>query len=152
MTTFDALGFGTHLILDGFRADAGRLADRDAVAGLLHELAGSLRAATAAEVVWGPRDPRDPGGLSAALVHAEVHLALHTFPQLGKLTLDLFSTRTVPVDAVAARFRAVFAVGRQEASVHGRGRLLPARGEALTRTLRGDRDYARLRLRDLLGS
>ncbi len=150
----DALGFGTHLILDGFRADAERLSDPDHIEGVLRELVVLTAGgdAAAAEVIAYTPDAGPSEGRSAAIVRAELYLAVHTFPAMRKLTLDLFSTRTVPVEAVSAAFRTRFGVGRQESAVHGRGRLLPVEAESLRRVLRGDRDYARLRLRDLLGA
>jgi S-adenosylmethionine/arginine decarboxylase-like enzyme len=99
------------------------------------------------------RHARDGGdGISAALVGAEAHVCLHAFPSLHKLSLEAFSTRALPTQAITETFLERFGVGRHESRVHGRGRLLPRRQEALERALGGDRDYARLRLRDLLGA
>lgn len=149
MDGYDALGYGTHLFLDGFRADAERLADE-------RRLASALRAMFAA-LEEGGTDPimvRQHGdrGVSGAIVAAESHLCLHSFPALDKLSLEAFSTRAMPVQSITETFLEGFGVGRFECRVHGRGRLLPRRRQALEGALRGDRIYARLRLRDLLSA
>lgn len=151
MNGYDTFGFGTHLILDGFRADGARLAEEGRIAAALEIILDLMGESGAGPVrVRHARD--DSGGLSAALVGAEAHVCLHAFPVLHKLSLEAFSTRALPTQAITEAFLERFGVGRHESRVHGRGRLLPRRQEALERALDGDRDYARLRLRDLLGA
>lgn len=146
---YDTLGYGTHLILDGFRADAARLVDAQRVEAVLRSALALM--GEAGSGVFRLRAAGDGGrGISAALVGAESHLCLHTFPAFKKLSLEAFSTRTLPTQAITEAFLEGFGVGRHEARVHGRGRLLPRQAEALDQALGGDRDYARLRLRDLL--
>lgn len=150
MNGFDPLGYGTHLILDGFRADAIALRDDElvdavlrAVGDLMHEGSG----VSTARVRTGSGD----AGVSAALLAPESQLCIHTFEDLDKLSLTVFSTRSVPTEQVTRTFVERFRVGRLESRVHGRARLLPTEEEGLQAALRGERDYARLRLRDLLG-
>lgn len=152
MPRFDALGYGTHLILDGFRADAEALARRALIEEVVRELGAQLDRGAVVESLLLSFDDGPDRGLSAALVQGESHLCVHTFPDLHKLSLDAFSARNVPVDAVVSAFRHRFEVGRTESQVHGRGRLLPRTREHLERAVRGDRDYARLRLRDPLSA
>jgi len=144
---YDSLGYGTHLILDGFRSDAARLADDEAFVEALRAIFKTMGGAGGEPVVVRPEGE---AGMSGAIVGAEAYLCLHTFPALDKLSLEAFSGRALPsqpiTDAVVERF----GVGRVESRVHGRGRLLPRGREALERALLGDRSYARLRLRDLL--
>lgn len=150
MNGYDTLGYGTHLILDGFRADSVRLAEEPRIAAALEAILDLM-----GESGVGPVQvlhARDGGGISAALVGAEAHVCLHAFPALHKLSLEAFSTRALPTQAITEAFLERFGVGRHESRVHGRGRLLPRRQGALERALDGDRDYARLRLRDLLGA
>lgn len=152
MNSYDALGYGTHLILDGFRADAPDLSDPEALDAALTALGALLEPATGSDrrLVRAGDDGTD--GVSAALVAGEAHLCLHTFATLRKLSLEAFSTRTLPVQTLTEAFVERFAVGRYEARVHVRGRLLPRQGDALGRALEGDRQYARVRLRDLLSA
>ncbi|MEJ2288871.1 MAG: S-adenosylmethionine decarboxylase [Deinococcales bacterium] len=151
MNGYDTLGYGTHLILDGFRADAARLSDEERVEAVLRSTLVLM--GEAAGGVFRLRVAHDGGqGISAALVGAESHLCLHTFPALDKLSLEAFSTRALPTQAITEAFLDGFGVGRYESRVHGRGRLLPRQVAALEQALDGDRDYARLRLRDLLST
>ncbi len=151
MNAYDTLGFGTHLILDGFRADGARLAEEARIVAALEAILDLMGEAGAGPV--RVRHAPDGGeAISAALVGAEAHVCLHAFPALHKLSLEAFSTRALPTQAITETFLERFGVGRHESRVHGRGRLLPRRQEALEQALDGDRDYARLRLRDLLGA
>jgi len=152
VSRLDALGYGTHLILDGFRADPDGLVRRSLIDEVVRELGARLEGGGAGEAIVLLFEEGVDRGLSAALVQGESHLCVHTFPALHKLTLDAFSTRSVPVDAIASAFRHRFEVGRTESQIHGRGRLLPRERDPLERAVRGDRDYARLRLRDLLSA
>jgi len=148
---YDTLGFGTHLILDGFRANAARLADEGRVEAVLRSVLALM--GESGSGIFRLRVARDGGrGISAALVGAEAHLCLHSFPAFDKLSLEAFSTRALPTQAITEAFLQGFGVGRYEARVHGRGRLLPREVAGLEQALDGDRDYARLRLRDLLSS
>lgn len=150
MDGFDPLGYGTHLILDGFRADAALLGDADAVDVVLRAI-GAVMHETGTEVTAVVHARNDDAGVSAALVAAESQLCLHTFAELGKLSLEAFSTRSLATDAVMRAFVERFRVGRFECRLHGRGRFLPKDPTRLERALEGERAYARLRLRDLLG-
>ena len=151
MNAYDTLGYGTHLILDGFRADTARLADATRISAALEAVLDLMGEAGGA-IARVERTRDDGGGISAALVGAEAHVCLHAFPELHKLSLEAFSTRALPTQAITDAFLQRFGVGRHESRVHGRGRLLPRRQDALERAVDGDRDYARLRLRDLLGA
>lgn len=147
---FDALGYGTHLILDGFRADPASLGEATLIEEVVRDLGARLESGAPGDTLVLRVAGGQARGFSAALVQGESHLCVHTFPALHKLTLAAFSTRNVPVDAFSSVFRHRFAVGRTESRVHGRARLLPDEPHLLERILRGDRAFARLRLRDLL--
>ena len=144
---YDSLGYGTHLILDGFRADAACLADEEAFVAALRAIFASMGGSRGEPVVVHPEGDR---GMSGAIVGAEAYLCLHTFPALDKLSLEAFSGRALPSQPITEAVVERFGVGRVECRIHGRGRLLPRGREALVQGLLGDRSYARLRLRDLL--
>lgn len=152
VNSYDALGYGTHVVLDGFRADTARLADPAVVASVLTEIAGAMELTGTADRLLVQRPDDREAGHSVGLIDGESHVCLHTFGGLRKLTLDAFSTRFLPVEAITGVFVERFSVGRYEGQVHGRSRLLPRQAEALARALDGDRQYARVRLRDVLGS
>ncbi|MEJ2666956.1 MAG: S-adenosylmethionine decarboxylase [Deinococcales bacterium] len=148
----DPLGYGTHLILDGFRADDVLLTDAASVESVLADLGELMNETGSVSRVTVLASPDAREGLSGALVAAESQLCIHTFAPLHKLSLEAFSSRSLPADAVKRVFVERFRVGRVECRIHGRGRLLPRAQEPLELALRGERDYVRLRLRDLLGA
>lgn len=150
VNAIDPLGYGTHLILDGFRADASRLADGALLESVLQELCALLNEGEVAATVRVPAPAADEAGLSVALVAGESQLSMHAFPALKKLSLDVFSGRSMATEAITRVFVERFRVGRYECRVHGRVRLLPKDRAGLEHVLPGERDYARLRLRDLL--
>lgn len=86
--------FGLHLMIDGYDADPGRLAD----ATLLHDLLDRIPQAlgmhpicTPVVVAVGPKNRKDPGGLSGFVMIAESHLSFHTFPARRFVTIDLYT-------------------------------------------------------------
>src|SRR5690606_29154406 len=85
-------------------------------------------------------------GVSAVIRRGESAIMLHTFSDLGRLTLRLVSARSVPIDLVISEFKQIFAVGRYQSHVTSRFRAFPADGAELERFLVGERAYARLRL------
>jgi len=148
---FDPLGYGTHLILDGFRAEASALADGALLEAVLRSALDLMNEGDGVSSL-SVQASGDDAGVSAALVAAESQVCIHTFSGLEKLSLEAFSTRSLPTDAIMRTFVERFRVGRFECRVHGRSRLLPKESARLALALHGGRTYARLRLRDLLGS
>lgn len=145
----EALGYGTHLILDGFGAAAESLASDDAVRACLLEVGREAErgpeGAVALVHFWGPYE-----GPSGALLGAESYLVLHAFPRQRKLTLNAFSLHGLSSDASVKALKTHFGVGRTEHQRRGRSRQVPTSREVLERLLAGDRRYAGLRLTDLL--
>lgn len=151
MNGFDPLGYGTHLIVDGFRADGAALRDPALLDAVLR---ASLDLMNEGDGIISVRMEAAGGddGFSAALVAPESQVCIHTFAGLEKLSLEAFSARSLPADDITRAVVAQFRLGRIESRIHGRSRLLPKEKARLERALHGGRAYARLRLRDLLGS
>jgi S-adenosylmethionine decarboxylase len=73
-----------------------------------------------------PRDGCDQAGLTGVLLLAESHLAVHTWPELGRVTLDVFvCNQTVDHSAAAQQVMDAlitgFAPQRQQLQVLRRG-------------------------------
>ena len=81
-------GDGVEWIVEAFGCDAARLTSRDALAALVGDVVASLALRPVAPAVWHQFPP--PGGITGMVLLAESHLALHTFPEHGSLTLNLF--------------------------------------------------------------
>lgn len=86
--------FGIHLMLDGYGADPRKLKDINSLMDMLKSIPVSMGMHTISEplvVEVGPKNRKDPGGLSGFVLIAESHLSFHTFPNRGFVTIDLYT-------------------------------------------------------------
>ena len=81
-------GDGAEWIVEAFGCDVACLTSRDALAALGGDVVASLALRPVAPAAWHQFPP--PGGITGMVLLAESHLALHTFPEHGSLTLNLF--------------------------------------------------------------
>jgi S-adenosylmethionine decarboxylase proenzyme len=109
---------GLHLTADlfGCRDPAGLMRDATALAALCEQLAGDagLTVVDRKFHAFTP-GPEGDAGLTGVLLLAESHLAVHTWPEFGTVTLDVFVCNFVHdnshkaerlVDALVPRFAA----------------------------------------------
>ena len=86
--------FGVHLMFDGYGAAPWRLDDPQALQQLLLDmpLALGMHPICAPCVVEvGPKNRKDPGGISGFVMIAESHISFHTFPARGFVTADVYT-------------------------------------------------------------
>ncbi len=86
--------FGVHLMLDIYHADPARLADAAGLNRLLDALIAALGMHPIHETVVvdvGPKNRKDPGGLSGFVMIAESHISIHTFPRRGFASMDIYT-------------------------------------------------------------
>ena len=81
-------GDGVEWIVEAFGCDVACLTSRDALAALVGDVVASLALRPVAPAAWHQFPA--PGGITGMVLLAESHLALHTFPEFGSLTLNLF--------------------------------------------------------------
>ena len=84
---------GLHLTADlsGCRADAAPMQDADALAALCRRAAAEAGLTAVRECFHAfPADGGEPRGVTGVLLLAESHLAVHTWPELGTVTLDVY--------------------------------------------------------------
>jgi S-adenosylmethionine decarboxylase len=79
---------GDEWVVEAFGCDAGRLADRAALAALLDRMVNELALRPIGAGQWHVFPP--PGGVTGMLLLAESHLTVHTFPEHRSLCLNLF--------------------------------------------------------------
>lgn len=148
------LGFGTQVALDGRAAAIDALTSRETVAGFVATLIDQVEAESGALPGFPDRERsrmlaperQSTPGVSAVIARGESAVMVHTFSELGRLTVRLVSARKVPVDLVISEFKKTFSVGRYQSHVTSRFRAFPSEGGELERFLLGERSYARLRL------
>jgi S-adenosylmethionine/arginine decarboxylase-like enzyme len=147
MPNADALAYGMHLVYDGGHADPSRLADRALVERMVLEVAavlGAAEALTDAVVV------EEISGVSAGVALAEASVALHAFPGLAALCLDVFSVQRRQAESLYVPVEGAFAIGRSNSRRANRARApRPGDPATLARRLSGERAYAEARFTDL---
>lgn len=137
----ETLGYGTLLIVDGFKAEVGNLTNGTTIEACLREVAGLLES-TQADVL----SLETGSGNSATLRLPESHVSLHTFSDSSHLCLRVFSRHEVRPGEMTDLLEKHFSVRRVESYLSSRSRTMPADTEARQRVLLGDRNYCALRL------
>jgi spermidine synthase len=90
---------GEHLLLDLFGCRSPLLDDED---GLLDLTADAARAA-GATVLSGHHHRFEPHGVSVLCVLAESHISIHTWPETGTATIDIYTCGSQADPAIACR-------------------------------------------------
>lgn len=142
----DLLAYGTQVVLDGRAADQEKIGSLERVETYVR---GALRRLEAEDdpLVRTIVSPDGPGaGVSAVARLGETGVMIHTFTRIGRLTVRLVTSRSVPVDDERKAIVEAFAVGRHQTHVTARFRTLALNEETLERQLQGERDYAMVRL------
>ncbi len=88
--------FGEHLTIDGYGGSESKLNDKDLVLACLNDLPQKLgmNKLSNPEVYFAKaNDKKDPGGWSGFVVIAESHISIHTFPQKGFLSADVYTCK-----------------------------------------------------------
>lgn len=117
--------FGAHLTIDGYNGDKGRLNNFELVFKILDELPEKLgmhKIITPYCVIAPPITEKDQGGISGFVMIAESHISVHTFPQKGFVSVDVYTCQG-DLDAVkiSGYFKEVFALGDLEINKITRG-------------------------------
>ena len=122
--------FGVHIMIDGYGAGEGLLADAAYLRGLLDTLPAEMgmHPICAPQLVEvGPMNPKDPGGLSGFVMIAESHISFHTFPKRGFVTMDLYTCQCgLDRDWAVARLKSAFGLVDADVFIQERGMRYPA--------------------------
>jgi S-adenosylmethionine decarboxylase len=115
--------FGPHLIIDGSSCNTQKLADRV----FIEQFLNSYPAVIGMTKIGGPHifdyQAPDPAysGISAFVIIAESHIAIHTFPILDYFTLDVFSCRDFDAESAIAHIQRAFEVKQMDRVLLQRG-------------------------------
>lgn len=114
---------GRHLLAEFTGCDPSTLADLDHITRAMLEAAS----AAGATIVTHSFHHFSPHGVSGAVIIAESHLAIHTWPEHGFAALDFFSCGPVDMDRGLAHLKtALRATGEARMELE-RGPLRPVR-------------------------
>ena len=127
--------FGPHLILEAYGCSKEKLADM----GLMSQTLDAYPAQLDMTKIMPPYvftykgTVPDDWGVSGIVLIAESHISIHTFPDKGFATLDIFSCRDFDVEAAVEYFSSIYQPERFDKQVLMRGREFPrSHGRALS--------------------
>lgn len=142
----DALGYGAHLIVDGFGSSAP-----------LHDERWLLSTADELLKLLDTHDDHVlrvsywfPEGVSVGLALPNSHLTLHSFAQRQAVSLEVFSPQMLSNEGIGAQFRERLQIGRLEGYLGSRTVALPQDHDRAVKHLLGERSYTDLRLDEAL--
>jgi S-adenosylmethionine decarboxylase len=111
-------GLGTHVLLDLYGCDPGRLNDLEFLRQM--SLEGVRR--SGATIMGDHFKQFQPQGVSGVVIIAESHLTLHTWPEFSYIAMDYFTCGAhIDIDAAVAFFEECLSPKRTVKSRHMRG-------------------------------
>ena len=112
-------------MVDGYGADLEILRDHTKLKNLLQDVPGLMGMHTISEPVVvevGPKNRKDPGGLSGFVLIAESHFSFHTFPNRGFITLDVYTCQNeIDHEKLLAIFKELFRFKAVDVYIQKRG-------------------------------
>lgn len=121
--------FGIHLMLDGYGADPYKLKDRNSLLEMLRNIPVAMGMHAISEplvVEVGPKNRKDPGGLSGFVLIAESHLSFHTFPNRGFVTIDVYTCQNdIDSDRLVSLLTEAFSLKSFDVFIQKRGNNYP---------------------------
>ena len=139
------LGFGQHLMLDGYGCPHENLTDLDRIYEFLNQcpdLIHMTKIMPPYAFKYSGKVPED-WGLSGFVLIAESHISIHTFPEKGYLSIDVFSCKDFDVQTAVAFATKVFGIASQEIKIVDRGLEFPRDMSTVTRFMKDERQELR---------
>lgn len=135
-------------MIDGYHANPAKLDDVELIRQVLDELPVAMEMTK----IMPPHVARHTGltpedsGVTGVVIIAESHIAIHTFPHKGFLSVDVFSCKDFDtqkaLDALVGRFE----IGRFDTHFINRGKEWPKNLEEVEKILAGEREYVEARI------
>lgn len=119
--------FGPHLVLEAYGCPEDGLADLSAMSKMLDrypEKLGMTKIMPPYVFSYEGKHKED-WGVSGVILIAESHISIHTFPEKGFATLDIFSCREFDIEEAIEYFSSYFKPENYEHHVLMRGREFP---------------------------
>jgi len=111
-------GLGTHILLDLYGCDPGRLNDLEFLRQM--SLEGVRR--SGATIMGEHFKQFQPQGVSGIIIIAESHLSLHSWPEFGYIAMDYFTCGSrIDIDVAIAHFEQSLSPQKVVKSRHSRG-------------------------------
>ena len=140
------MGFGQHLMLDGYGCPYDTLTDLDRIYEFLNQCPDLIHMTK----IMPPYAFKYSGkilqdwGLSGFVLIAESHISIHTFPEKGYLSIDVFSCKDFDVQTAVDFATKVFGIETQEIKIVDRGLEFPRDLGTVTRFMKDERKEMRV--------
>lgn len=135
------VGFGPHLMLDGYGCQKKRLQDLNLIYRILDELPvriGMTKIMPPYVFKYSGVKPED-WGLSGFVLIAESHISIHTFPEKNFVSVDIFSCKDFDAELASAYLQKAFEMEKAELRVLDRGTEFPKDLSGAAQLVRADR-------------
>jgi len=135
------VGFGPHLMLDGYGCDMARLQDLNLVYRILDDLPNRISMTKIMPPYvfkYSGLRPED-WGLSGFVLIAESHVSIHTFPEKNFVSVDIFSCKAFDTDFASDYLKREFGMAKVDSTVLDRGTEFPKELNGAARLVRADR-------------
>ena len=135
------IGFGPHLMLDGYGCDKKRLQDLNLIYKILDELPkriGMTKIMPPYVFRYSGVKPED-WVLSGFVLIAESHISIHTFPEKAFVSVDIFSCKHFDAEFAGTYLKNAFEMAKVESRMLDRGTEFPKNINGATRLVRADR-------------
>ncbi|WP_299433319.1 adenosylmethionine decarboxylase [uncultured Meiothermus sp.] len=144
----ELFGFGPHLMIDGYHANAEKLGDLELVRQVLEELSEEMEMTKVLPpmVQCYAAQPGHAEGITGVVLIAESHIALHTFPSQRFISVDIFSCKQFDLGKALKGVVERFEIGRYETHLINRGKEYPKDIELTRQIVAGEREYLEARL------
>jgi S-adenosylmethionine decarboxylase len=117
--------FGVHLTIDGYKGDREKLNNFELIYNLLNQLPGEIsmqKLMPPYVIIAPPVTQKDQGGISGFIIIAESHISIHTFPEKGFISIDVYTCKNeMDSDKIVNYFKDVFNLKEIEVNIIKRG-------------------------------
>ena len=134
-------GFGLHLMLDGYGCSYEQLTNLDLIYQFLDQCPDLIHMTKIMKphvFEYHGKVPED-WGVSGFVIIAESHISIHTFPDRGYLSLDIFSCKDFDHEQAVAYASELFGITRHEKRIFDRGLEFPRDVQAVEHHMRQER-------------
>ena len=137
------IGFGPHLMIDGYNADYNVLSSVEAITKFLDEFPEEIEMTKIMPPYvfkYDGGDKPEDWGISGFVIIAESHISIHTFPEKEYFSLDIFSCKDFDIDRAIEIVKDYFKTDKLEIRTANRGTEFPRDIRIATSITKSQRD------------
>ena len=122
------IGFGPHLMVDGYEGNYETLASVEAITDFLDMLPkeiGMTKIMPPYVFKYDGGEKPEDWGVSGFVIIAESHISIHTFPEKGYFSIDIFSCKDFDMNRALQIIKDFFGTDKLEIRTTNRGTEFP---------------------------